>query len=60
MENWKSNGTVSETLYQQFRWNELMLALQQYLESKKAFDLQRKGSVPWSLNPLPSAFNGKW
>jgi len=52
MDNWKSNGTVSETLYQQLRWNELMLALQQYLESKKAFDLQRKGSVPWSLNPL--------
>jgi len=52
MNSWRRSGVISEQTFPRAIWEELMSWLTSYFDAKAAFDQNRRGPVPWVLNPL--------
>jgi len=52
MDSWRRSGVITEPIFPRAIWEELMTWLTSYFDTKAAFDQNRRGSVPWVLNPL--------
>ena len=51
MDSWRRAGVVDEQILARTLWEDLMVWLTTYFDAKAAFDQDRRGSVPWVLNP---------
>jgi hypothetical protein len=51
MESWRANGAINDRELACLHWHDLMAWLGSYLDAKSAFDRDRRGGVPWILNP---------
>jgi hypothetical protein len=49
--SWLCSGVITNQDLDRIHWAELMGALTSFLEAKTAFDQNRRGAVPWVLNP---------
>jgi Glycosyl transferase family 2 len=48
---WRDGGVVTNQELLAFGWEEMLGTLTLYLDAKAAFDQNRRGSVPWVMNP---------
>ncbi len=48
---WRESGATTDQELQTAGWDELLGTLALYLDAKTAFDQNRRGSVPWVMNP---------
>jgi hypothetical protein len=51
MASWRTNGIINDPESREIRWEEMLGALTSFLDAKAAFDQNRRGAVPWVLNP---------
>ena len=51
MDSWRRSGVITEETLPRSIWEDLMTCLTSYFDAKAAFDQNRRGSVPWVLNP---------
>jgi Glycosyl transferase family 2 len=51
MESWRHSGVISDRDFPAADWEALLGALASYLDAKAAFDQNRRGPVPWVVNP---------
>jgi hypothetical protein len=51
MDSWRRSGAITEQTLPRARWEDLMGCLASYRDAKAAFDQNRRGAVPWILNP---------
>jgi hypothetical protein len=51
MTAWRGSNTISDTDLQNIGWEGMIGALTSFLDAKAAFDQNRRGSVPWVVNP---------
>lgn len=52
MARWRQERIVHHSTRDQLRWSQLIGRLSDYLDAKAAFDVDRKGRLPWALNPV--------
>ena len=51
MDSWRRSGVITEQTLPRAIWEDLMAWLTSYFDAKAAFDQNRRGSLPWVLNP---------
>jgi glycosyltransferase involved in cell wall biosynthesis len=51
LESWRRSGTLTDQDLACAGWHDLLASLASYLDAKTAFDQNRRGPVPWILNP---------
>jgi glycosyltransferase involved in cell wall biosynthesis len=51
MDSWLCAGVITVQDLNRFRWVELLGALTSFLDAKTVFDRDRRGPVPWVMNP---------
>jgi hypothetical protein len=51
MESWRRSGLLTDQDLACAGWPDLLASLGSYLDAKAAFDQNRRGPVPWVLNP---------
>jgi glycosyltransferase involved in cell wall biosynthesis len=51
MEAWRRDGVITETDLPIAAWEDLLGVLTSFLDAKAAFDQNRRGSIPWIINP---------
>jgi hypothetical protein len=51
MDSWRRSSVISDLELACLRWTDLMAWLKSYLDAKNAFDRNRRGPLPWILNP---------
>ncbi len=51
MESWRRDGVIKDEDLLAIGWEDLLGALTSYLDAKAAFDQNRRGPVPWVMNP---------
>ena len=51
MDYWRRSNIITEQVMPRAIWEDLMTWLTSYFDAKAAFDQDRRGPVPWVLNP---------
>lgn len=51
MNSWRHSGVITDQTLPRVLWEELVTWLTSYFDAKEAFDQNRRGSLPWVLNP---------